>query len=98
MLYENLKQQVTATKNTKNLLSVKKNSFEPTVSKKVCKHRNENGWCTKTQQECVLVNLFNILNKVYQEVFTENAPARSTPQVMPFPAGILISVECIALV
>lgn len=43
-------------------------------------------------------NDFSVLNKVYGEVFPENAPARSTPQVMPFPAGILISVECIALV
>jgi len=43
-------------------------------------------------------NDFSTLNKVYAAVFPENAPARSTPQVMPFPAGILISVECIALV
>lgn len=42
-------------------------------------------------------NDFSIVNKIYAEFFTENAPARSTPQVMPFPAGILISVECIAL-
>jgi len=38
------------------------------------------------------------LNKVYAEIFPNNAPARSTPQLMPFPAGILISVECIALI
>ena len=43
-------------------------------------------------------NDFSVINKVYTEFFPENAPARSTPQVMPFPAGILISVECIALV
>ena len=42
-------------------------------------------------------NDFGVLNKVYQTVFPENAPARSTPQVMPFPAGIKISVECIAI-
>ena len=42
-------------------------------------------------------NDFSILNKVYKEIFPENAPARSTPQVMPFPTGILISIECIAL-
>ena len=42
-------------------------------------------------------NDFSIINKVYAEFFPENPPARSTPQVMPFPAGILISVECIAL-
>lgn len=51
----------------------------------------------KTTVFMVIGNEFSILNKVYAEVFPENAPARSTPQVMPFPAGILISVECIAL-
>ena len=52
----------------------------------------------KTTVFMVSGNDFSVLNKVYGEVFPENAPARSTPQVMPFPAGILISVECIALV
>ena len=52
----------------------------------------------KTTVFMVSGNEFSILNKVYGEIFPENAPARSTPQVMPFPAGILISVECIALV
>lgn len=42
-------------------------------------------------------NDFGVLNKVYREFFQENPPARSVPQVLPFPAGILISVECIAL-
>lgn len=42
-------------------------------------------------------NDFSIVNKIYSEFFPENAPARSTPQVLPFPAGILISVECIVL-
>ena len=51
----------------------------------------------KTTVFMVSGNDFSILNKVYAEAFPENAPARSTPQVMPFPAGILISVECIAL-
>ncbi|OCX54110.1 hypothetical protein BEL04_07535 [Mucilaginibacter sp. PPCGB 2223] len=37
------------------------------------------------------------LNKVYAEFFPTNPPARSAPQVMPFPGGILVSVECIAL-
>jgi 2-iminobutanoate/2-iminopropanoate deaminase len=50
----------------------------------------------KTTVFMVSGNDFSILNKVYGEVFPENAPARSTPQVMPFPAGILVSVECIA--
>ncbi|HTE30467.1 MAG TPA: Rid family hydrolase [Chryseolinea sp.] len=39
---------------------------------------------------------FKIINKVYSDVFPKNAPARSAPQVMPFPGGVLISVECIA--
>lgn len=43
-------------------------------------------------------NDFSIINKIYGEFFTANPPARSTPQVMSFPAGILISVECVALV
>lgn len=51
----------------------------------------------KTTIFMVSGNDFSILNKVYGEIFPENAPARSTPQVMPFPAGILVSVECIAL-
>ncbi len=52
----------------------------------------------KTTVFVVAGNDFSVLNKVYAEIFPDNAPARSTPQVMPFPAGILISVECIALV
>ena len=52
----------------------------------------------KTTIFMVTGNDFSIVNKIYSEFFPENAPARSTPQVMPFPAGILISVECIAVV
>ncbi len=52
----------------------------------------------KTTVFMVTGNDFTALNQVYSAVFPENPPARSTPQVMPFPAGILISVECIALV
>jgi 2-iminobutanoate/2-iminopropanoate deaminase len=51
----------------------------------------------KTTVFMVTGNEFSILNKVYASLFPNNAPARSTPQVMPFPSGILISVECIAL-
>jgi 2-iminobutanoate/2-iminopropanoate deaminase len=51
----------------------------------------------KTTIFMVSGNDFSIVNKIYNEFFPENAPARSTPQVMPFPAGILISIECIAL-
>ena len=52
----------------------------------------------KTTVFMVSGNDFSIINKVYTEFFADQGPARSTPQVMPFPAGILISVECIALV
>jgi 2-iminobutanoate/2-iminopropanoate deaminase len=51
----------------------------------------------KTTVFMVSGNDFSTLNKVYDEIFPSNAPARSTPQVMPFPGGILISVECIAI-
>ena len=51
----------------------------------------------KTTIFMVAGNDFSVINKIYGEFFPENAPARSTPQVMPFPAGIMISVECIAL-
>jgi len=50
----------------------------------------------KTTVFMVTGNDFAVLNKVYTEFFPKDAPVRSTPQVMPFPAGILISVECIA--
>lgn len=51
----------------------------------------------KTTIFMVAGNDFSIINKVYSEFFPENPPARSVPQVLAFPAGILISVECIAL-
>src|ERR1700749_1597807 len=51
----------------------------------------------KTTVFMVSGNDFAILNKVYNEIFPTHAPARSAPQVMPFPGGILVSVECIAL-
>jgi len=55
------------------------------------------GQVVKTTIYMVSGNDFAVINKVYTEFFPENAPARSVPQVMPFPGGILISVECIAL-
>ncbi len=55
------------------------------------------GKVVKTTIFMVAGNDFSIINKVYQEFFPDDAPARSVPQVMPFPAGILISVECVAL-
>ena len=51
----------------------------------------------KTTIFMVAGNDFNIVNKVYAEFWPDNPPARSAPQVLPFPAGILISVECIGL-
>ena len=51
----------------------------------------------KTTIFMVAGNDFSIINKVYSEFFAENPPARSVPQVLAFPGGILISVECIAL-
>jgi 2-iminobutanoate/2-iminopropanoate deaminase len=50
----------------------------------------------KTTIFMVAGNEFAVINKIYKEFFPDNAPARSTPQVMAFPAGILVSVECIA--
>ena len=52
----------------------------------------------KTTIFMVAGNDFSIMNKIYTEFFPDHAPARSIPQVMPFPAGILISVLCIATV
>lgn len=51
----------------------------------------------KTTIFMVTGNDFSVINKVYSEFFPENPPARSVPQVLAFPGGILISVECIAL-
>ena len=41
---------------------------------------------------------FTVINKVYADFFPNGTVARSGPQVMPFPGGILVSVECIAVV
>ena len=51
----------------------------------------------KTTIFMVAGNDFGTINKVYGEFFPNNPPARSVPQVLPFPGGILISVECIAV-
>ena len=50
----------------------------------------------KTTIFMVTGNDFAVMNKIYKEFFPENAPARSIPQVRPFPSGILVSIECIA--
>jgi 2-iminobutanoate/2-iminopropanoate deaminase len=52
----------------------------------------------KTTVWMVTGNEFPILNKVYIEFFSENAPVRSAPQVMPFPGGVQVSIECIAMI
>jgi 2-iminobutanoate/2-iminopropanoate deaminase len=41
---------------------------------------------------------FSVINKAYNSFFPVLTPARSAPQVMPFPGGILFSVECIAVI
>jgi len=41
---------------------------------------------------------FSVINKAYSNFFPNLTPARSAPQVMPFPGGILFSVECIAII
>ena len=41
---------------------------------------------------------FSISNRAYASFFPNVTPARSGPQVMPFPGGILISIECIAII
>jgi 2-iminobutanoate/2-iminopropanoate deaminase len=51
----------------------------------------------KTTIFMVSGNDFSVINKVYESFFPDNAPARSVPQVMLFPGGILISIECVAL-
>jgi len=40
---------------------------------------------------------FSNMNKVYEEFFPENPPARSTVQVAGLPKGALVEIECIAL-
>jgi 2-iminobutanoate/2-iminopropanoate deaminase len=41
---------------------------------------------------------FSVINKIYSTFFQNLTPARSAPQVMPFPGGILFSMECIAVI
>lgn len=41
---------------------------------------------------------FSMINRTYARFFPELTPARSAPQVMPFPGNILVSVECIAAI
>jgi 2-iminobutanoate/2-iminopropanoate deaminase len=48
---------------------------------------------------CFIANLedFPAFNKIYAMRFGENPPARSTVQVAKLPMGVLIEVECVAL-
>lgn len=41
---------------------------------------------------------FSMINRTYAKFFTEITPARSAPQVMPFPGNILVSVEVVAVI
>jgi 2-iminobutanoate/2-iminopropanoate deaminase len=49
---------------------------------------------------CFLANLddFPAFNDVYGRSFTTAAPARSTVQVARLPMGVLVEVECVAVV
>lgn len=49
---------------------------------------------------CFLANLddFGAFNAVYASRFGDRPPARSTVQVAKLPMGVLIEVECIAVV
>lgn len=49
---------------------------------------------------CFLANLddFAIFNAIYATYFDTEPPARSTVQVAKLPLGVLVEVECIALV
>ena len=45
-------------------LKIKNNSLlkRKDSEEKTCKHRNENGWCSKSQRQCLLlINLFSEL-------------------------------------
>jgi 2-iminobutanoate/2-iminopropanoate deaminase len=41
---------------------------------------------------------FNTMNEVYREYFPNNAPARSTIEVIRIPRGALIEIEAIAVI
>ena len=39
---------------------------------------------------------FPLMNEVYAEFFTENAPARSTVEVSRLPKDVLVEIDCVA--
>ena len=41
---------------------------------------------------------FNVINKIYNEYFFKDAPARSTIEVLRIPRGALIEIEAIAVI
>ena len=49
---------------------------------------------------CFLADLndFATFNSIYAAYFTSDPPARSTVQVAKLPLGVLVEVECVALV
>ncbi|MCA9968452.1 MAG: hypothetical protein KC423_29605, partial [Anaerolineales bacterium] len=49
---------------------------------------------------CFLANLddFATFNGIYAGYFDADPPARSTVQVAKLPLGVLVEVECVALV
>jgi hypothetical protein len=56
MQYENFNQQNVQEKNDKTLFDGK--PLHATAhANKTCKHRNENGWCSKSNRKCPLLDL-----------------------------------------
>ena len=60
MQYENLNQQNVQGKKDKRFLLDGKTAQGINTAKKTCKHRNENGWCSKRRRQCPLLNLIFI--------------------------------------
>jgi len=60
MQYENLNRQTVEIKHDKNSLLNAGTPREINLAKKACKHRNENGWCSKSGRQCPLLNLIFI--------------------------------------
>jgi 2-iminobutanoate/2-iminopropanoate deaminase len=44
------------------------------------------------------MNDFAVMNEVYGEYFSQNAPARSTVEVARLPKDVLVEIDCIALI
>lgn len=60
MRYGNFNQQNVQEKNNKDASLNVGAAQQLNLSVKVCKHRNENGWCSKSRRQCPLLNLIFI--------------------------------------